>query len=241
MVSLAEGGERSFAFYWEDTSCAVLDPALAAPGTCRGSRIFHFGSVSLSTPQSRQVTLDAARAAKEGGATLSFDANLRPGLWGWKPEQAREPMLQAMALADIVKLSEEELYFQAGVAVHGSDIHRDDPINGRLMAELLERSGIGLLFVTFGREGCRWLGPAGEGALDTLPVSPVDTTGAGDCFMAGVLHQFLALGKPLAQLAAADYLAMARRGVTCGALSTERRGGIPSIPTPAEIAARLPE
>jgi len=105
------------------------------------------------------------------------------------------------------------------------------------MAELLRRSGAGLLFVTFGREGCRWLGPAGEGALDTLPVAPVDTTGAGDCFMAGVLAQYLALGKPLAALDAADHRAMARRGIICGALSTEQRGGIPSIPSLEQIAA----
>jgi sugar/nucleoside kinase (ribokinase family) len=239
MVSLAQGGERSFAFYWKDTSCAVLDPRLADPATCRGGRIFHSGSVSLSTPQSRQVTLDAVRAAKAGGSTISFDANLRPGLWSWQPGQAREPIAQALALADIVKLSEEELYFMAGATPGTDAIHRDDPRNGRLMQDLLRRSGAGLLFVTFGREGCRWLGPAGEGALDTLPVQPVDTTGAGDCFMAGVLHQFLLLDKPVEQLQAADYLAMARRGVTCGALSTERRGGIPSIPTPQEITARL--
>jgi len=240
MVSLAEDGDRSFAFYWKDTSCALLDPRLAEPGTCAGARIFHFGSVSLSTAQSRETTLAAVRTARAGGAVISFDANLRPGLWGWQPERALRPMLEAMALAHLVKLSEEELYFLAGLPTAAGDIHRDDEQTGRLMADLRAATGVELLFVTFGRDGCRWQGRNGAGSQDTLPVRPVDTTGAGDCFTAGVLYQLLALGRPLAELGAADYLAMARRGVTGGALSTEKRGGIPSIPALAEVEARLP-
>jgi sugar/nucleoside kinase (ribokinase family) len=241
MVSLAEDGDRSFAFYWKDTSCSSLDPALAEPATCCGSRIFHFGSVSLSAPQSRETTLRAVRAARAAGAVISFDANLRPGLWDWEPERAREPILEAMKLAHIVKLSEEELYFLGGIQTAALAIHRDAPETGRLMAELVAATGVPLLFVTFGAAGSRWLGRAGAGRLDSLQVKPVDTTGAGDCFMAGVLHQFLTLDRRLQELGSADYLAMACQGVTSGALSTEKRGAIPSIPTLDEIRARLPK
>ena len=239
MVSLAADGDRSFAFYWKDTSCSTLEPRLAAPELCCGARIFHFGSVTLSTAQSRETTLAAVRAARAGGAVVSFDANLRPGLWAWQSERAREPMLEAMGLAHLVKLSEEELYFLAGLPAAAGPIHRDDPRNARLMAGLRAATGVELLFVTFGKEGCRWLGPEGAGSLDTLAVRPVDTTGAGDCFTAGVLYQLLALGGDLRRLGPDDYLAMARRGVTGGALSTEKRGGIPSIPSLAEIEARV--
>ena len=240
MVSLAEDGDRSFAFYWKDTSCATLDPRLTAPELCRGARIFHFGSVTLSTAQARETTLGAARAARAGGALISFDANLRPGLWGWQTELARGPILEAMGLSRLVKLSEEELYFLAGVPAETGTIHRDDPRNLRLMADLRAATGVELLFVTFGKEGCRWLGSRGAGGLDTLAVRPVDTTGAGDCFTAGLVYQLLALGGDLVRLGPDDYLAMARRGVTGGALSTEKRGGIPSIPSLSEVEARLP-
>jgi sugar/nucleoside kinase (ribokinase family) len=240
MVSLAGDGDRSFAFYWQDTSCSTLDPGLADPASCTGARVFHFGSVTLSTAQSRRTTLDAVRAARAAGAVISFDANLRPALWAGQPELAREPMLEAMQLSHIVKLSEEELYFLCGRRAAAATIRRDDPATLRLMTELRAATGVPLLFVTFGRDGCRWQGPAGAGCLDTLEVRPVDTTGAGDCFTAGVLCQFLALGREPQDLGPADCLAMARRGVTCGALSTEKRGGIPSIPTLAEVAARLP-
>jgi sugar/nucleoside kinase (ribokinase family) len=240
MVSLAPDGDRSFAFYWKDTSCSALEPGLADPARCCGSRLFHFGSVTLSTELSRVTTLRAVRAARAGGAVISFDANLRPGLWAWQPERAREPILEAMRLCDIVKLSEEELYFLAGVKAGAGDIRRDDPLTGRLMAEVAAATGVEHLFVTFGKGGARWRGLTGSGCLDSLAVSPVDTTGAGDCFMAGVLYRFLGLARGLRDLTPADYLAMARQGVTSGALSTEKRGAIPSIPTLAEIAARLP-
>jgi sugar/nucleoside kinase (ribokinase family) len=240
MVSLAADGDRSFAFYWKDTSCSTLEAGLADPGTCAGSRVFHFGSVTLSTPRSRATTLAAARAAKAGGAVVSFDANLRPGLWDYRPEQAREPMLEAMGLADLVKLSEEELYFLAGEPAEPGGIRRDAPRTLELIADLRLRCGVEALFVTFGKDGCRWQGRDGGGALDTLPVRPVDTTGAGDCFMAGTLWEFLALRRGASELRAEDLLAMARRGVASGALSTEKRGGIPSIPTLEEVKARWP-
>jgi fructokinase len=240
MVSLAPDGDRSFAFYWKDTSCSTLDLNLAEPSSCAGSRIFHFGSVTLSTPGSREATLGAVRAAKAAGAVISFDANLRPGLWAWEPERARAPILAAMQLSNLVKLSEEELYFLANSKVATGDIHRDDPRTGQLLSQLFDATGVELLFVTFGKEGARWQGRHGVGCQDSLKVNALDTTGAGDCFTAGVLHQFVTLNRKLHELSADDYLTMACQGVTAGALSTEKRGGIPSIPSMTEIKARLP-
>lgn len=240
MVSLTSDGDRSFAFYWKDTSCSTLDIRLADPVTCAGSRIFHFGSVTLSTPQSRATTMGAVRAAKANGAVISFDANLRPGLWGWEPKRARAPILEAMKLADIVKLSEEELFFLADVKAAVGEIRPDAPETGLWMSQLCDATGIELLFVTFGKEGGRWQGRQGSGCLDSLKVQAIDTTGAGDCFTAGVLHQFITLNHKLADLGADDYRTMARWGVTAGALSTEKHGGIPSIPSMEEIKARLP-
>ena len=241
MVSLAPDGDRSFAFYWQDTSCSALEACLAEPAHCTGARIFHFGSVTLSTPQSRAATLGAVKAAKAGGAVISFDANLRPGLWAWEPGLAREPILEAMQLSDIVKLSEEELYFLADLRVAPGDIHRDDPRTLQLLTQLASATGVGLLFVTFGKDGVRWQGRHGTGCLDSLKVQALDTTGAGDCFMAGILHQFLTLNRTPQDLGAVDYRTMARLGVTAGALSTVRRGGIPSIPSLDEIKAALAE
>jgi sugar/nucleoside kinase (ribokinase family) len=235
MVSLSAEGERSFAFYWKDTSCASLDPSLTDPSISTGSRIFHFGSVTLSTPRSRATTLAAVRTAKASGACISFDANLRPGLWAGGAQEARDPILEAMGLADLVKLSEEELGFLCGSSL---ELRRDDPATRREMTQLRSATGTPLLFVTFGKHGARWEGPHGSGSVDSLPVRALDTTGAGDCFMAGVLQQWLATSGPVDRLNAADYASMARHGCAAGALSTLVRGGIPSIPALAEIVAK---
>lgn len=239
MVSLAPDGDRSFAFYWKDTSCSTLDAGLAQPEKCAGSRIFHFGSVTLSTRKSYETTMAAVRVAKAAGAVISFDANLRPGLWAWEPERARGPILEAMGLADIVKLSEEELCFLTGVKAAAGEIHRDDPRTIQLMSQLRDSTGVELLFVTFGREGGRWLGRHGAGCQDSLEVKAIDTTGAGDCFMAGVLYQFITLNRAPQDLNVEACRTMARHGVVAGALSTERRGGIPSIPSLEEIQDHL--
>jgi sugar/nucleoside kinase (ribokinase family) len=196
--------------------------------------------VTLSTEQSRKTCLKAVKVARDAGSVISFDANLRPGLWSWQTEQAKKPIMDSMKLSHIVKLSEEELYFLAGIDAKVGDIHRDDPKTIELMERLVKETGVALLFVTFGKDGCRWQGKAGAGFLDTIKVKPVDTTGAGDCFMAGTLYQFLSLNKEPSALTAEDYRAMARRGVASGSLSTEKRGGIPSVPTLEEVAARMP-
>jgi sugar/nucleoside kinase (ribokinase family) len=229
MVSLDEDGERSFAFYWQGTSCSSLDRRLAEPAIWTGSRVFHFGSVSLSTAQSRDVTLASVRGARAAGAVVSFDANLRLGLWAEAPEGIRTTLLEAMGLCDLVKLSGAELGFLAGIEPAAA-LSRDDPRTVPAMARLRSAAGAELLFATFGREGCCWAGRRGDGRLDAPVVRAVDTTGAGDCFTAGVLYQFLALDQAPEALTAADILTLARLGVAAGALATGRRGGIPAIP-----------
>lgn len=240
LVSLAADGDRSFAFYWKDSSCSTLSPALATPEICTGARVFHFGSVTLSTPRSRKTSLAAVRQARKSGSLVSFDANLRPALWSWQTKLARKAILAAMKLAHIVKLSEEELYFLSGIEISAGAIGRDDAKTSELMQALFTTSGVDLLFVTFGKDGCRWQGSAGSGILDSLAVNAIDTTGAGDCFMAGVIFKFLRLEKPLGELSADDYRVMALQGVTSGALSTEKRGGIPAIPALSAVMSRLP-
>ena len=132
------------------------------------------------------------------------------------------------------------MYFLAGINASAGDIHRDDAKTGELMNQLIATTGVDILFVTFGKDGCRWQGKAGAGCFDSIKVKPIDTTGAGDCFMAGVLYEFLGTGKEPAALTSDDYRLMARRGITSGSLSTETRGGIPSIPSLSTVSSRLP-
>ena len=101
-VQLTPEGDRSFTFYRKPGADVMLAPAEVDRALLRDCRIFHFGSVSLTDEPCRTATLEAAREAKAAGAMISYDPNYRPFLWD-SAERAREALLAALPLADIVK------------------------------------------------------------------------------------------------------------------------------------------
>jgi fructokinase len=227
IVSNDAKGERSFDFLWKGTSCDGIP--VAGPDRAAVPRVFHFSSVSMSDPEGRKNNLASARLHREAGSLVSFDPNLRTNLWSSLGE-ARSAIREGLALADLVKISEEEVAFTLDEPVG------DPGDQGRRLRALY---GPSVVFVTLGPLGCLWIGPDASGRQTALNVNAVDTTGAGDCFMAGALHVFLGQPKAPKDLSGAEVAAMAAFGVASGSLSTTRRGGIPSIPTLAEVEARL--
>src|SRR5262249_12625648 len=143
------------------------------PATLRRARVFHYGSSTLSSEPARAATRKALREARAAGLVTSSDPNLRTDLWR-DPEEAAQLVGGARAATGMVKLSEEELPPLGGVA---------DPAEG---ARALRRLGAALAVVTLGERGCWFDGESsGAGHVPGTPVTPVDTTGAGDGFMAG--------------------------------------------------------
>ena len=130
------------------------------------ARIMHFGSVSLTDEPSRSATLAAVRAAKEAGAVVSYDPNYRPLLWE-SPGEAKRWMREGLSLADIVKVSDEELTLLTGE----TDLERGSQ-------KLLE-AGASLALVALGAKGAFFR--LGElcGRQPTFDVRTVDTNGAG--------------------------------------------------------------
>ena len=219
-VSLRANGERDFMFYrhpsgdmlWQATQ---RDLAIAA--TCR---IFHFGSISLITEPSRSSTLAAIDAARRAGALISYDPNLRLPLWP-SESTARDRILEGLTQANIVKLSREELDFLTG--------ERDDPLSG---AARIWHDAASLLVVTDGAAGCSWFTRDATGHLPGFPVTPRDTTGAGDAFVAGLLSGLLDTDLRLEPVSLTQSL---RRANAAGALTVTRHGAIPAIPTRSEL------
>lgn len=218
-VSLRADGERSFMFYRHPSADMLWRPEDVDVAYAAAARIFHYGSISLIGEPSRGATLAALAAARRGGALISYDPNLRLALWP-SPDAARAGMLAGLAHADLVKVSEEELVFLTGEA----DLRR--------AADQLWHDRLKLLVVTSGAAGCAYLTTDTQGEVPGFPVQPVDTTGAGDGFVAGLLAGLLDHDLRWDRAILEKAL---RLGNAVGALTTTQRGAIPSLPTRAAV------
>jgi fructokinase len=126
IVSLDATGNRSFGFYRDHTADVTLDFSEIDKGILQNCRIFHFGSVSMTTEPARSATLQAVQFAKQAGALISYDPNLRIPLWE-DLALAKKIILQGMQLADVVKISGEELEFLTSADLKtGTDLLFDE-------------------------------------------------------------------------------------------------------------------
>jgi fructokinase len=215
-VSLRADGEREFMFYRHPSADILFEPDDVDADIIRGARLLHYGTISLISEPSRSATLHAIDLAREAGCMISCDPNLRLALWPDR-DAAREGLLHAIARADVVKLSDEELRFLTG---------SDDPAAAR---EQLWHDGLELMVVTLGAAGCVYFTPDYEGVVVGFGVEAIDATGAGDGFVAGLLQGLLADRRGVTD--EANVRAMCRTANAVGALTTTERGAIPALPT----------
>ncbi|KLI97471.1 carbohydrate kinase [Luteimonas sp. FCS-9] len=220
-VSLADDGERSFSFYRPPAADLLFREDDFADDAFADVAALHACSNSLTEPDIAQATLHGMAQAARAGALVSFDLNLRPALWprGVDPTPT---LWRALERADLVKLSTDELAFLAG------DGDRDATI-----ARILGAASA--LVVTDGAAPIRWWSRNGAGSAPTFAVAPVDTTAAGDAFVAGLLWRLAARAVDARGLGAAfdddalraDLLAHA---AAAGALATTRHGAFDAMP-----------
>ncbi|MCU6158811.1 aminoimidazole riboside kinase [Enterobacter bugandensis] len=207
VVDLDDHGERSFTFMVRPSADLFLEPADLP--TFSAGEWLHVCSIALSAEPSRSTTFQAMDTIRKAGGYVSFDPNIRPDLW---PDEnaLRRCLEQALQSADVVKLSVEELAFLTG------DADVQEGLN-----TLMQRCPARLVLVTQGKEGViAWH----QGAVKHYPatlVQCVDTTGAGDAFVAGLLYG-LAAGQELVPA-----IALAQR---CGALATTAKGAMTALP-----------
>lgn len=226
-VSLQANGERDFVFY-RNPSADMLYRADEIPDEALADcSVYHFGSITLIQDPSRTATLDAAERARAEGALISYDPNLRAPLWP-NLESARREILAGLPLADVVKVSEEEAEFLYGPATPAEH------------AERLLDAGPRLVALTRGAAGCYLATPQFAVECPGLQVEVVDTTGAGDGFMAGLLAGLLELGGPDA-LTPESLEAGGRFANAVGALTCRGKGAIPSLPDADAVRRFLSE
>lgn len=225
-VSLTEGGERSFSFARKPGADTCLEESELDIRLLKECRVFHFGSLSLCGQPARGATLAAAHAAKEAGAILSYDPNYRASLWPDR-QTAVARMRSLLGLADIVKISADETALLTG---------HENPVQAA--AALLE-AGVGCAVVTLGKDGGYAATRQASVRLGVPEVGVVDTTGAGDAFWGGFLNRLLDKGKTPAALTGDDLTDCLRFAGGAATLCVQKRGGIPAMPTLAEVMDAL--
>lgn len=222
VVDLDSHGERTFTFMVRPSADLFLQPEDLPPFAA--GQWLHVCSIALSAEPSRSTTFAAMEAIKRAGGYVSFDPNIRSDLWQ-DPQDLRDCLDRALALADAIKLSEEELAFISG---------SDDIVSG--IARLNARFQPTLLLVTQGKAGVQ---AALRGQVSHFPARPVvavDTTGAGDAFVAGLLAGLASHGIPDNLAALAPDLALAQ---TCGALATTAKGAMTALPYKDDLQRSL--
>ncbi len=219
-VTLTKDGERDFMFYRHPSADMLFHPDDVDLAAIDQAGIFHFDSISLASQQPRETALFSADRAKAGGKLISYDVNLRLPLWE-KAADARDGIIEGMKRADVVKLSDEELDFLTGsTAPDGIRKH-------------LWHDGLRLVVLSLGQAGCLAMTPRGDIAVPSFKVDVVDTTGAGDGFVSGLLSGIVDDDTVLDDDTALTDLCRMANAV--GALTTTARGAIPSLPTRRQV------
>ncbi|AEH38664.1 carbohydrate kinase family protein [Halopiger xanaduensis] len=230
-VTHDETGDRSFSFYRDGTADTRLEPGRADDVTLADREWVHAGGVTLASGRAREATLDLLERAADAGCTTSFDPNYRPELWP-DADAFRTVARDALEHVDVLKATGEELE-TLGFGGDGDESDLKDRARAALSA------GPDAVFATRGGEGAiavaakdsPWAGTGtGEGAAEHpgYDADVVDTTGAGDAFVAGTvvgLHE----GRDLEET-----LAFAN---AVGAAATTAAGAMAALPDRDDVRA----
>ena len=226
MITLQEAdGNRTFSFYRKPSADLLYAPEQVDTTLFDTAFALHFCSVALVESPMREAHKTAIAAARQAGAIISFDPNLRFPLWPDR-EALRRTVLEFLPLADIVKISDEELEFLTGTA----DIDTALPT--------LFVGNVQLVLYTCGSAGAHAYTRSAHGCAPCQPVRAVDTTGAGDGFIGSFLWQLHAAGADRAALAGLTaarldkWLAFSNK--FCG-ISVQGSGAIASYPDAAQM------
>lgn len=215
-------GDRDFSFYRNPGADMMLKPEEVREDIIENSRIFHFGSLSMTDEPVRSAHLHALKVAEKAGVLRSYDPNLRPPLWP-NLDVAKENILELMSHCDILKISDNEIQWLSGKEDYDAGI-----------AWLRERYDIPLIFLTLGKNGSRAYCGSVRAEQPGFKLNTVETTGAGDTFFGSVLHHVLEKGfRPYTKEELDEMLTFAN---AAAALVTTRRGALRVMPSKEEIA-----
>lgn len=220
-------GDREFSFYRKPGADMMLTEEEVDYDLIRQSRIFHFGTLSMTDEPVRSATKKALEVAKEADCLITFDPNLRPPLWN-SLDEAKKQMEYGFQYCDMLKISDNEIQFVSG---------KEDYDEG--ICYLQDKYNIPLIFLTMGKDGSRAYYKDIRVERKGFQVKAIETTGAGDTFCGCSIHGLLTHGlEGLTEEILGDMLTYANAGA---ALITMKKGAIRSMPEPENITKLIEE
>jgi len=214
-----DNGERSFTFMVNPSADQFLQ-VMDLPNF-QANEWLHCCSIALINTPSRETTFEAIRRIKAAGGFFSFDPNLRESLWA-SFEDMKETVMQAVAFADVLKFSEEELTLL-------TDTQTLDEAFEKITALYPEK----LIIVTLGKDSALYHLAGKKDIVAGKALKPVDTTGAGDAFVGGLLS---GLSQHVNWQKTAVLEQIIRQANACGALATTAKGAMSALPNKMQLA-----
>lgn len=226
IVHTLPDGDRDFSFYRNPGADLMLNENEINAELIQNSRIFHFGSLSMTDEPCCSATRKAISLAETYGKLRSFDPNLRPPLWD-SMDHAKEEILYGLAHCDVLKISDNEIQWLSD---------KDDYDEG--IAWLRQQFDIPLVLLSMGKDGSRAYHDELRVEVPAFVLeNTIETTGAGDTFLGGILHYILNNGwKTYNESELYDMLTFAN---AAAALITTKSGALRVMPSEEEIAALM--
>ncbi|MBW3111235.1 carbohydrate kinase [Bacillus sp. MCCB 382] len=226
-VTNGKEGERSFDFYIDPSADRFLEVDDIDEGDLITHKILHFGSISLISSPAKEATQHAVKVAKENGLIISYDPNIRLGLWD-SEKYALETIKNMLNEVDVLKISDDELQFITGEKEIEAGV-----------SNLSNAYNIPLMIITMGSEGSYVYVGGARQYVPAMKVQAVDTTGAGDAFVSGILYSINDYKGNIESISLEEAARMARFAAVSGALAASTKGAMTALPSLEEVKSHL--
>lgn len=215
-------GDRDFSFYRNPGADMMLQEDEVQMELVKDTNIFHFGTLSMTHEEVRNATKKAIAAAKEAGAVISFDPNLREPLWK-SLDDAKEQVAYGLSQCDVLKISDNEIQWFTGEEDYDAGI-----------AKLRQQYDIPLIMLSMGKDGSRaYYKDLRVEVKPFIQENTIETTGAGDTFGGCCLHYVLKNG--LHNFNEENLTEMLTFANAAASIITTRKGALRVMPEEAEV------
>ena len=225
-------GDRDFSFYRKPGADMMISEADLKPEMIENSRIFHFGTLSMTDEICRNATKKALEIAQNAGCVITFDPNLREPLWN-SLDEAKEQVAYGMSKCNMLKISDNEIQWFTGIEDYEEGV------------KALKKTypNIDLILVSLGKDGSMAYSESSSTFVKAfLQPNTIETTGAGDTFCGSVIHYLLdhgIEGGKIRDLSAEELTEMITFANAAASIITTRKGALRVMPTVEEIQAML--